>query len=306
MSAKGKQKESKKKGGKYTHLLIGLLLALGTGGGLFMYSKREKVHALELAPPPVITFPSKFPSQQGVVYVHLFEKGDLRTETTCDITGDFPIYIERVTTHTSTGEHMNTSRIILRPLVAEDASLLYEVVIANSEHLNPFLPGIVTEYGETLKQTYQRLTQQNAYRKYMPGMNSVGIFFQENLESDPVFFGIVGTHSKNAHKKGSIEGMYWRRADIDLKGKGVITNAIQALFSHLVYKGDATTLGLVMKFENTASIAVAKGLGFVRIKPSSYTKWTYAERQGEVYVYTISGQKWMKNQAKHTRKRQHR
>ena len=304
MSAK--QKKSNKKVIKYPHLLVGLLLALGIGAAGYMYSKKKKVHALELAPPPVITFPSKFPSQQGVVYVHLFEKGDLRTTTTCEITGDFPVYIERVTTHTSTGEHVNTSRVILRPLVGEDAPLLYEVVSANSEHLNPFLPGIVTEYGETLKQTYQRLTQQNAYRKHMPGMNSVGIFFQENLDAEPVFFGVVGTHSKEAHKKGSIEGMYWRRADIDLKGKGVITNAIQALFSHLVYKGDATTLDLVMKFENTASVAVAERLGFVRIKPSSYTKWTYSERQEEFYVYTISGQQWMKNQAKHARKRQHR
>ncbi len=300
MSAK--QTKSNKRARKYTYLLVGLLLGIGAAG--YMYSKREKVHALELASPPVITFPSKFPSRQGIVYVHRFEKGDLRTETTCEITGDFPIYIERITTHAHTGTHINTSRVILRPLVGEDAPQLYEVVAANSAHLNLFLPGIVTKYGETLKQTYQVLTHQNAYRKHRPGMNSIGIFFQENLAAEPVFFGVVGTHSKDAYKKGSIEGMYWRRADIDLKGKGVITNAIQALFSHLVYKGDATTLNLVMKFENSASEAVAERLGFVRTKPAIYTKWPYAEGQEEVYAYTISGEQWMKNQAGHAGKRQ--
>ena len=143
-----------------------------------------------------------------------------------------------------------TDEIELRPFEETDAEELFATVIANYDHLRPYLHWVVPEY--SLEGTGQFITesQKAAKEKLRQGF---GIFYEKKL------IGSIG-FNKFDWKCRKTEIGYWLAQDFS--GKGIITNACKVLINYAFDELKMNRIEIRCADANVRSRAIPERLGF--------------------------------------------
>jgi ribosomal-protein-serine acetyltransferase len=169
-------------------------------------------------------------------------------------------------------------RRTLRLVEHSDAQELYDVVLANREHLAAWMPWAA---GQTLDSTIAFL---DASRKQLAGSQG----FQAAIVQDAEIVGVIGYHRVDWENRSTSVG-YWLAESA--QGHGTITAATRALVDHAFDRWKLNRLDIRAGVENRRSRAVAERLGF---KLEGVLR--EAERLGDRYVdhavYAMLARDW--------------
>jgi len=137
----------------------------------------------------------------------------------------------------------------LRLLEPRDAEELHDVVMANREHLAPWMPW-VAGYSLSAARTFIAATLRQLADD--DGMQTV-------ICDERGIAGTVGVHRINWGNRSTSLG-YWLAAD--RQGRGIMTRAARAYVEHAFGPWDLRRISIEAAPENTRSRAVAERLGF--------------------------------------------
>jgi RimJ/RimL family protein N-acetyltransferase len=156
---------------------------------------------------------------------------------------------------------LRTERLIMRPWRAEDASALHPILVANWEHLGPWIPARVAtpvpvpELERRLAGFADDFASGREFR--------YGLFGLDGCE----VLGEAGLYPRSATQRVSfaeatcIELGYWLRAD--LTGRGLVSEASRALVALAGTLPHLTHVEIRCDARNAPSAALPKRLGFV-------------------------------------------
>ena len=156
---------------------------------------------------------------------------------------------------------LRTERFMMRPWRAEDASALHPILVANWEHLGPWIPARVAtpvpvpELERRLAGFGDDFASGREFR--------YGLFAQDGRE----VLGEAGLYPRSATRRAPlaqatcIELGYWLRAD--LTGRGLVTEASRALVALAATLPHLTHVEIRCDARNAPSAAIPKRLGFV-------------------------------------------
>jgi ribosomal-protein-serine acetyltransferase len=169
-------------------------------------------------------------------------------------------------------------RRTLRLIEHSDAQELYDVVVANREHLAAWMPWAA---GQTLESTVAFV---DASRKQLASNQG----FQAAIVQDGAIVGVIGYHRVDWENRSTSVG-YWLAESA--QGRGTITIATSALVTHAFERWTLNRLDIRAGIANHRSRAVAERLGF---KFEGVLR--EAERIGERYVdhavYAMLAREW--------------
>ena len=183
-------------------------------------------------------------------------------------------------------ERVRTSRLLLRPWQAEDATSLLPVLEGNQPHLAPWVPRRVSE-PVAAPLLAKRLAAFGAdfaaAREWRYGLFS---------PAEDEIIGEVGLYPRNPERRvphgeaDRVEIGYWLRSD--LTGRGLATEAVQAVLAIAHTLPRITLIEIRCDARNAPSAAVPRRLGFTLAEtleersvtpeapPIALQVWTYA------------------------------
>ena len=174
---------------------------------------------------------------------------------------------------------LTTGRTQLKPLTVDHAPLLWELIDGNREHLKPSFPYTVREVvseATAAEWLQKRVSEwdagQNYYRGIFDGATLMGmIALKRNYTGAP-----MGELSYYLGKQ-------WT-------GKGIMTEALEAVIHWAYYQAHVHVLYLRTATNNTASNRVAEKLGF-RLEKEVPLGLEFPDGSVDMYFYmrTISG-----------------
>jgi ribosomal-protein-serine acetyltransferase len=141
-------------------------------------------------------------------------------------------------------------QIVLRPYRLDDAEEIFAVVMANYDHLRPYLHWVVPEYSLDGVCEFIVSSQKAAEEKERQGF---GIFERQKL------VGSIG-FVKFAWDERATEIGYWIARDAE--GKGIITRSCRSLIDYSFGHLDLNRIEIRCATENVRSRAVPERLGF--------------------------------------------
>jgi RimJ/RimL family protein N-acetyltransferase len=171
---------------------------------------------------------------------------------------------------------LRTNRLLLRPWRESDAAVLSRAVLANFEHLRPWMPWASdpAEQSEAAKLTFIRKSQ----REFTLG-KSMGFAVFDAEERD--LLGAVGLHARIG--SGAREIGYW--IDKDHARQGLATEAAGALtrlaFEHLHMRfmeihcdpGNEPSAGVARKLGYTLCVTIRKCVPRPEVAPRDSCIW---------------------------------
>jgi RimJ/RimL family protein N-acetyltransferase len=155
---------------------------------------------------------------------------------------------------------LRTERLVMRPWRAEDATALHPILVANRDHLRPWIPARVatpapvTELAERLASFGDDFASGREFR--------YGLFAPDAGD----LLGEAGLYPRSATERVSfadatcIELGYWLRAD--RTGRGLVTEASRALVAVAETLPHMTHVEIRCDARNAPSAAIPKRLGF--------------------------------------------
>jgi ribosomal-protein-serine acetyltransferase len=171
--------------------------------------------------------------------------------------------------------------IVLRPYRMEDAEEIFAAVMANYDHLRPYLHWVVPEYSVEGVREFIGLSQKAADEKLQQGF---GIFYKEKL------VGSIG-FVKFAWDNRATEIGYWIARDAE--GKGIITRSCRALIDHAFDELDLNRIEIRCATENGRSRAVPERLGFTLEGVLRQALWRHT-RLYDLAIYGLLNEDWRK------------
>lgn len=149
---------------------------------------------------------------------------------------------------------VETPRLVLRPWAPEDATTLQALVLANLEHLSPWMPWAAAE-PETHAEKLRRILRWRAALE-------LGVDFLYALEhrESGALAGGLGLHPRSAPV--GLEMGYW--IDRALAGRGLVTEAAAAATRAAFEVFGVAFLEIRHHPDNTASARIPEKLGYRR------------------------------------------
>lgn len=155
---------------------------------------------------------------------------------------------------------LRTERLLMRPWRAEDAEALHPILVANWDHLGPWIPARVAT-PVPVPELAQRLA------RFGDDFSSGREFRYALLAPDGLdVLGEAGLYPRSATGRAPlsnatcIELGYWLRAD--LTGRGLVTEASRALIAVAESLPRLTHIEIRCDARNEPSAAIPKRLGF--------------------------------------------
>jgi len=156
---------------------------------------------------------------------------------------------------------LRTERLIMRPWRAADAAALHPVLVANRDHLGPWIPARVATPAP-VAELEQRLA--GFGDDFASGREfRYGLFAPDGRD----VLGEAGLYPRSATERvpfadaNCVELGYWLRAD--LTGRALVTEASQALLDVAAALPHMTHVEIRCDARNAPSAAITKRLGFV-------------------------------------------
>lgn len=144
------------------------------------------------------------------------------------------------------------SEVRLREFTLEDARAVFDAVIANRDHLSPFMHWMTPGYSiDSAKAFIEQSIEKRAARKSL----SLGIFRGEQ------FIGSIGFVYFD-WVAGKAEIGYWISADEE--GKGIVTASARLLIGFAFRELELNRIEIRCSSENRRSAAIPERLGFTR------------------------------------------
>jgi ribosomal-protein-serine acetyltransferase len=171
----------------------------------------------------------------------------------------------------------------LRLLTPRDAEELYDVVVANREHLAPWMPWVA---GYTLSGARDFIATALRQIADDDGMQTV-------IVDGGGIAGCVGVHRINWGNRSTSVG-YWLAAD--RQGRGLMTRAVRAYVEQAFGPWDLQRISIEAAPENTRSRAVAERLGF-REEGVLRQAERVGDRMLDHVVYGLLAEEWRAAQA---------
>ncbi|WP_062527706.1 GNAT family N-acetyltransferase [Demequina rhizosphaerae] len=154
---------------------------------------------------------------------------------------------------------IETERLVLRRLEPEDVPAMHEAILANVDHLLPFIPWAPFE-PQTLEQREAKVAE--FATAFDAGEDfALGMFDR----ATGAYLGGTGFHTRVG--PDALEIGYWIRADRE--GEGLVSEAVIALTATALLYAGATRVELWCDPANTRSNAVARRCGFDAAGPSA-------------------------------------
>jgi len=142
--------------------------------------------------------------------------------------------------------------LYLGVLRESDAAELAETVRRNLEHIGPWLPWAIPDYG--VKHAREFIDRNTAVEN--PKLQSFGVFYEGAIS------GCIGFVPRDEHNIAEIG--YW--IDHSLQGKGIVTRVTRALVDHAFRDLGASLVDIRAAALNLRSRAVAERLRFELIE----------------------------------------
>lgn len=170
--------------------------------------------------------------------------------------------------------------ITLRMLRIEDAEALFELTDDSRDYLREWLPWLDTT--TTIDDSRSFIEHTLDYYRKEKGLTT-GIFYQTKL------VGIAGFNSFQWTNKIGFIG-YWLGEGF--QGKGIMTQAIQALVDLAFFNLKLNRVDIRAAYENEKSRAIPERLGFTREGQLRQAEWLYDHYVDHV-VYSMLANEWI-------------
>jgi RimJ/RimL family protein N-acetyltransferase len=159
-----------------------------------------------------------------------------------------------------TAPRIETERLLLRRWEVSDAAALGALLVANVEHLRPWIPWAVAEPAPVPALEQRLLGYANAFDENRHWLYAIA------TRDDATLLGGIGLYPRNAMSRvpatdaDRAEVGYWLRQDFT--GRGYVTESAQAMVSLAGTIARFRTVEMRCDPRNTSSIAVPRRLGF--------------------------------------------
>ncbi|RLL41769.1 N-acetyltransferase [Oceanobacillus piezotolerans] len=172
-------------------------------------------------------------------------------------------------------------RIVLKPLIEEDAESLFQLTDRSRLYLREWLPWVdsTVKIEDSLQfiQHVQKLYEENK------GL-TLGVYYQGNLAGS-LSYNLIDWSNKVAYIG------YWL-AD-EFQGKGIMTNSVRALIDYAFQDLQLNRVDIRAAYENKKSRAIPERLGFTKEGQIRQAEWLYDHYVDHI-VYGMLQSEWTK------------
>ena len=180
---------------------------------------------------------------------------------------------------------IRTERLLLRPWRASDAEALQPLLVANQEHIGPWIPKRVSDPSPVpvlAKRLAGEAADFDADTAWRYGMFTPD---ERTVLGEIALFPRGANGRVHYSEADRVEVGYWLRAD--WTGKGIVTEAARALLAVAAKLDRVTRVEIRCDERNAPSAAVPRRLGFVLDQTIPSNSITTPDRKVELQVWAL-------------------